>query len=661
MSKRILIFNFGLPYHSFIAQHRDLLAQLGVECAYRPLSAFLKKGNEDFGIQFIRGLDARTKLACIDGLASLPDHLDKQTKSGFRARFPNVLLKAFVAFPRQDKLLESVFAALCIGVAASQLACVSSWLSLQRTMRMYDYAGGLRRLYRIFGEDNVGVFLGDGALNEDMRAQDAFWNFTGIDLPQSPVDGLRGLPLDAKYESGRDFCEFIRQCAVALDTLPAVYASARNSLLFPSQKLHLFSPEQRKDFLAVRRTSNDQLAVMLGRERLFPDPDPEPDWKPYPGLTPEAAFAVAERLERNFVEELLCAFDRTPEYCFTREMRQSVVLQALRESAGIAPKFSAVVVEEPRPRLSVLTLTYNHAKFIARTIESVLAQQVDFPMRHIIADDGSDDGTRDIILEYAAKYPHIAPVFRKDRHKTPWNNVIALFDMCRTEYAALCDGDDYFTDPLKLRTQVDFLEKHKDCALCFHVVRVMYEDSPGLQYLYPPEELLPRGIRPFYYLSDLMKCNLIQTNSVMYRWRFKDGLPDWFRSDLCPGDWYWHLLHAETGKIGFINKVMSVYRRHAQGIYYLSSTDRLQHRYHVGMDELKTYDAVNRHFDGKYQTVLSDLANAVMADWLLYSETEDTDTLLSEATERYPDFAKYFLERVRIQEGRLMMSRKASP
>jgi hypothetical protein len=90
----------------------------------------------------------------------------------------------------------------------------------------------------------------------------------------------------------------------------------------------------------------------------------------------------------------------------------------------------------------------------------------------------------------------------------------------RSPYVAICDGDDYFTDPLKLQLQADFLDAHKDCGLCFHVVRVVYEDFPEREHLYPPVEQLPRGIRTFYYLSDLIKRNLIQTNSAMYRWRF---------------------------------------------------------------------------------------------------------------------------------------------
>ena len=244
------------------------------------------------------------------------------------------------------------------------------------------------------------------------------------------------------------------------------------------------------------------------------------------------------------------------------------------------------------------------------------------------------------------------PVFRKDRNKAGWRNVQALFDMCRTEYAALCDGDDYFTDPAKLQIQVEFLDQHKDCALCFHPVKVVYEDDSKHERVYPPVEQLPRGIKPFYYLSDLLKCNIIQTNSVVYRWRFRNGLPEWFRPDCCPGDWYWHLLHAELGKIGFINKIMSVYRRHKKGIYYLSEVDRLKHRATVGQREIEVYDIINKHFDNKYKSILLDLVNGVFADCLMYDSSREQDEefnpVLPTLVEKYPDFARHFLESLKL-------------
>ena len=159
---------------------------------------------------------------------------------------------------------------------------------------------------------------------------------------------------------------------------------------------------------------------------------------------------------------------------------------------------------------------------------------------------------------------------------------------------------------------------------------------------------MPRGVRSFYYLADLMRVNFIQTNSVMYRWRFTEGLPDWFVPDLLPGDWYWHLLHAEIGKIGFINKVMSVYRRHTASLFYASEISPKANRLKHGLSELRSYDVIDKHFKGRYAKVLQPLANNVFANFLeQYMETGDNG-LLTTASERFPDLAKAFFAEVKI-------------
>jgi glycosyltransferase involved in cell wall biosynthesis len=345
------------------------------------------------------------------------------------------------------------------------------------------------------------------------------------------------------------------------------------------------------------------------------------DTHPLPEAAPDdrrrLTDAEALRLARLLPPEHLARLVKGPHVAQrfqTRAARQC--LRALRQAA--APGDVALQAPE-KPRLVVLTATYNHAAYIAECIESVLAQRTSFPIRHIIADDGSNDGTRDIILQYAANYPHIVPLFQKTRSHGA-RNLYCLLDMADTEYVSVCEGDDYFTDPDKLQTQVAYLDAHADCALCFHVARMVFEDDPRRNRLFPQAENLPRGIRPFYYLGDLIKQNFIQTNTAVYRWRFPDGLPDWFRTDLCPGDWYWHLLHAEMGKIGFIDREMSAYRRHAKGIYYLAEIDKLAHRAKLGFAELEVYTVVNRHFQGKHLPTLLRLADSVFADCLLYDK-----------------------------------------
>lgn len=299
-------------------------------------------------------------------------------------------------------------------------------------------------------------------------------------------------------------------------------------------------------------------------------------------------------------------------------------------------------IGEPRPpvELTVLTMTYNHEKYIAQCMDSVLAQRTGFPVRHIVIDHHSEDETPRIVAEYASRHPSIRPVSLS--YRRPRESVYGLFARCRTRYAALCDGDDYFTSPDKLQKQVDFLERNPDHALCFHPVMAVFEDGRK-PAIYPPLDTLPRHKNGAIYLSDLVQTNFIQTNSVVYRWRFVDGLPAWFRPDLCPGDWYWHLLHAETGKIGFIPEAMSAYRRHAGALYSQAMVSRLAHRRNMGLPELATYQAVDEHFNKRYHRPLSTLASSVFADFVELMMKEDEPRLLNWAVEKYPDFARDFL------------------
>lgn len=331
----------------------------------------------------------------------------------------------------------------------------------------------------------------------------------------------------------------------------------------------------------------------------------------------------------------------------------ALCLDAIKAVSG---KASFVPTRRGRPKVSVLTACFNHAKYVGQCIESVLEQNTDFEIEHIIGDDGSTDGSQDIIMEYASKNPSIKPILQK-KNKGPAINYALLFENAAGEYVSICDGDDWFCDNKKLQIQSDLLDSDPQTSLCFHPVKILDEEYPEREESYPPLDLMPRGVRPFYYFADLIKCNIIQTNSVLYRWRFKNGVSDWVRTDLCPSDWYMHLLHAEQGKIAFLNRVMSCYRIHAKGVYYLSHRDRIQHRYNTGFKEMETYDAINRHFSGKYFKILGDLAGGVLSDCMRYdvqtekSGDDDPIPTVSKLIKRFPVFGAYFLDELKKKNG----------
>lgn len=220
-----------------------------------------------------------------------------------------------------------------------------------------------------------------------------------------------------------------------------------------------------------------------------------------------------------------------------------------------------------KPLLTVCVITYNHVKYIEEAIDSILAQEVDFSWKLVIADDFSTDGTKEILERYKAKYPELIDLILQKSNVGPESNWLDLMSYPTSKYVLYAEGDDYLTDPKKLQKQVDFLEHHKDYSICFHPVKVIYEDSSYPDEIFPTSEF--RHNKDVLELKDLLQNNFIQTNSAMYRWRFTDEkIKTAFPKSISPGDWYLHIIHAELGEIGFIDSVMSAYRRHNAGLWW---------------------------------------------------------------------------------------------
>ena len=118
--------------------------------------------------------------------------------------------------------------------------------------------------------------------------------------------------------------------------------------------------------------------------------------------------------------------------------------------------------------LSVRLITYNHEKYIRQAIDSILAQKVNFTWDIVIADDFSTDSTRSILIEYEKKYPNLIKLILQKENVGPARNFVDLISFKTSSYIAYIEGDDYWTDSLKLQKQVDFLEKNIDYSICFH-------------------------------------------------------------------------------------------------------------------------------------------------------------------------------------------------
>jgi len=246
------------------------------------------------------------------------------------------------------------------------------------------------------------------------------------------------------------------------------------------------------------------------------------------------------------------------------------------------------------PLVSVVVGVYNHERFIKLCLDGILMQKTDFKYEIILGEDASTDGTREICKEYAKRFPDKIKLFLRSRkdviyingNATGRYNFIENLKACQGKYIALCDGDDYWTDPLKLQKQVDFLEANNDFNICFHRANTLQNGEFKLHDI-------PKSFdnEPFHYVALLRHYNFISTASVVFRKPDNFKLPDWFHL-ISFGDLGLYKLVSEEKKIKCLEDVMSVYRIHNEGIF-------------SGLNPLK----VQQNYLGFYKTIFSVLNN----------------------------------------------------
>ncbi len=213
-------------------------------------------------------------------------------------------------------------------------------------------------------------------------------------------------------------------------------------------------------------------------------------------------------------------------------------------------------------KVSVLVMTYDHARFIRQALDSVLMQEAAFPWEILISEDASTDGTREVVIDYQRRHPERIRLLLSERNVRT-NRVVARgFEAARGQYVALLDGDDYWTARDKLAKQAAFLDAHLECAMCFHNATVVHEDGSRQPWNWTPPQQ-----KSMATLEDIWLGNFIATCSTMFRRGLCEPLPAWYDALFPITDWPLHILHAEHGAIGYLDEVMGVYRYHAGGLY----------------------------------------------------------------------------------------------
>lgn len=214
--------------------------------------------------------------------------------------------------------------------------------------------------------------------------------------------------------------------------------------------------------------------------------------------------------------------------------------------------------------VNAVIITYNQQDYIEKAIEGAVQQKFGGEYKIIIHDDCSTDRTFQICNAYKNKYPSLIDLYKAPGNKGMARSWADALGISHSKYIAICEGDDYWTDPNKLQMQVDFLEANPGYSTCSHRVYKQKDDKrPKLD----SEDMYAPSIEASYDIEMMAReGNLIATPSVVYRNGLFSSFPGWF--DQTPiADYVLHMLNAQYGKIKYFPNTMAVYREHAQGAW----------------------------------------------------------------------------------------------
>lgn len=218
------------------------------------------------------------------------------------------------------------------------------------------------------------------------------------------------------------------------------------------------------------------------------------------------------------------------------------------------------------PKVSVLMLTYNHEKYIDEAIRSVMRQRTTFPFEVVIGNDASTDRTGEICRQWKARYPEQIVLIDREKNIGLQQNFLHTYSLCRGEYIAICEGDDYWLSKHKLQRQCTYLDEHNEYSCCFHRVVNLYEGT-GIK------SLSNGGQRINTNILDLAQSNYVSNVSAVFRNRLIYPLPEWF-SEVSTYDYPLHLLNAQYGKLHYMRRPMAVYRQHEKAIWSKAAAEK---------------------------------------------------------------------------------------
>lgn len=269
-------------------------------------------------------------------------------------------------------------------------------------------------------------------------------------------------------------------------------------------------------------------------------------------------------------------------------------------------------------QVSIVCNTYNHEDYIRSALEGFVMQKTTFPFEVLINDDASTDNTANIIREYEKKYPElIKPIYQTENQYSKGVNITSTFHLPRLKgrYVALCEGDDYWTDPEKLQKQFDAMETHPELDICAHAVsKVQASNGQLLCNIAPSDKEIVFSTEEVIAGSG----GFVATNSLFYRRELLENQPE-FRK-YCPLDYSLQIHGSLRGGMLYLPDNMAVYRFLVAG----SWTRRIENKEYADAQRYKIkrmLDMVNEETENRYASVIHKAQ--LQLDFLYYQNADD--------------------------------------
>jgi glycosyltransferase involved in cell wall biosynthesis len=231
-------------------------------------------------------------------------------------------------------------------------------------------------------------------------------------------------------------------------------------------------------------------------------------------------------------------------------------------------------------KVCVCVGTYNQRDYIEICVRSILSQQFDGELRIIVADDGSTDGTADIVRELACSYPDRVTAICREKNVGGYENYRGMTEKADGDYLAIMDGDDYWL-PGKLQAQIEFLRAHPDCPVVYTNAAIIdHQNRLAGLFTNPQPPRLDTG-----YL--LRKGNFLNYSSQLCRMSFRHvplEIPEPYI------DYRLHLRFSLNGPVGFVNGCYTVYRSGVPNSMTTNGADNVRRLYWEALRDIATFD-----------------------------------------------------------------------